>query len=104
MGPILSGHEIDSRKPVVPSQPWSLRRRPAARQGIVPPIFVIAAYEVATNSLRRWGETTIARLWKEDEAQVCEVSDRRHIVSPLADRQKPAPLRGRPRAVAHPAT
>src|SRR5438105_14264626 len=74
------------------------------RQGIVPPIFVIAAYEVATNSLRRWGETTIARLWKEDEAQVCEVSDRRHIVSPLADRQKPAPLRGRPRAVAHPAT
>ncbi|TMC92974.1 MAG: STAS domain-containing protein [Chloroflexi bacterium] len=52
---------------------------------------VIAANEVATNSLRQGRDTAVLRIWKEDEALVCEVSDRGQLASPLADRQKPAP-------------
>ena len=52
---------------------------------------VIAANEVATNSLRQGRDTAVLRIWKEDEALVCEVSDRGQLVSPLADRQEPAP-------------
>ena len=50
---------------------------------------VAAANEVATNSVRHGGEPSVLRVWRSDDAIVCEISDRGHIERPLADREKP---------------
>jgi anti-sigma regulatory factor (Ser/Thr protein kinase) len=52
--------------------------------------FVLAANEVATNSLRHGGGRGILRIWTEPDALICEVADRGHIDQPLVDRQAPA--------------
>lgn len=52
--------------------------------------FVLAANEVATNSLRHGGGRGILRIWAEPDALICEVADRGRIDQPLVDRQAPA--------------
>jgi anti-sigma regulatory factor (Ser/Thr protein kinase) len=51
--------------------------------------FVVAANEVATNSVRHGGGDGRARIWLESEEIVCEISDRGWIVEPLVGRRKP---------------
>jgi anti-sigma regulatory factor (Ser/Thr protein kinase) len=50
---------------------------------------VIAANEVATNSVRHAGGGGILRLWHDDEAVLCEIHDTGHIEDPLVGRVRP---------------
>lgn len=50
-----------------------------------------AASEVAANSIRHGGGRGVVRVWREDDALVCEVRDRGHIHDPLVGRHQPAP-------------
>ena len=52
--------------------------------------FVLAANEVATNSLRHGGGQGTIRVWIDADALICEVSGRGRINQPLVDRQAPA--------------
>jgi len=51
---------------------------------------VLAATEIASNSLRHGGGHGELRAWVQDGSLVCEVSDRGHITSPLVGRVQPA--------------
>jgi anti-sigma regulatory factor (Ser/Thr protein kinase) len=51
---------------------------------------VLAASEVATNSIRHGGGTGVLRLWGQADALVCEISDAGRIEDPLAGRDRPA--------------
>ena len=51
--------------------------------------FVIAANEIAANSVRHAGGAGEMRLWREEETLVCEVRDNGRIDEPLAGRQLP---------------
>lgn len=51
---------------------------------------VIAAHELAVNSLRHGGGNGILRVWREDDVLVCEVKDRGHITDPLVGRRLPS--------------
>jgi anti-sigma regulatory factor (Ser/Thr protein kinase) len=51
---------------------------------------VLAVDEVASNSLRHGGGRGTLRIWREEEALVCEVSDAGRIEDPLAGRERPA--------------
>ena len=55
---------------------------------------VLAASEIAANSLRHGGGRGVLRVWQEEDAVVCEIRDRGHIRDPLAGRHQPMP--GRP--------
>jgi anti-sigma regulatory factor (Ser/Thr protein kinase) len=50
---------------------------------------VLALSELATNSLRHGGGTGMLRMWREDEALLCEVHDSGHITEPLVGRSQP---------------
>jgi len=50
---------------------------------------VLAANEVATNSIRHGGGFGAARIWRADGAIVCEVADAGRIEDPLAGRRRP---------------
>lgn len=54
---------------------------------------VLAASEVATNSVLHGGGHGVLRVWDDEDALVCEVRDRGHISDPLAGRRRPAPAR-----------
>ena len=54
----------------------------------------LAVSEIATNSIRHGGGSGQIRAWADERSLVCEVSDRGHITSPLAGRQRPAPAAG----------
>ena len=56
--------------------------------------FVLAAHEVAANSLRHGGGHGTLRIWRDGDALVCEVRDRGHISDPLVGRERPAAERG----------
>jgi anti-sigma regulatory factor (Ser/Thr protein kinase) len=51
---------------------------------------VLAANEIATNSVRHGGGGGVLRMW-EDEALVCEIRDAGLIDRPLAGRERPVP-------------
>jgi len=53
------------------------------------PDFVLAVDEVAINSVQHGGGRGIVRLWREDDALVCDVRDQGIIRDPLAGRTKP---------------
>ncbi len=55
---------------------------------------VAAVNEIATNSLKHGGGQGELRVWAEDDALVCEVSDRGRLTDPLAGRLPPAPDQG----------
>jgi len=50
---------------------------------------VLAAHEVATNSIRHGGGEGVLRVWHEGDTVVCEVSDRGRLDEPLAGRARP---------------
>ena len=50
---------------------------------------VLAAHEVAVNSVVHGGGRGAVRVWRGEDALVCEVSDRGRIDEPLAGRQRP---------------
>jgi anti-sigma regulatory factor (Ser/Thr protein kinase) len=50
---------------------------------------VLAAAEVATNSVRHGGGRGVLRMWRQGDAVVCEFTDRGHITDPLAGRRVP---------------
>ena len=50
---------------------------------------VMAVNEVATNTIRHGGGQGELRVWSEGPSLVCEVSDRGHLISPLAGRVPP---------------
>jgi anti-sigma regulatory factor (Ser/Thr protein kinase) len=51
---------------------------------------LLAVNEVATNSLLHGGGRGTVRVWREDDALVCEVRDEGRIEDPLAGRRRPA--------------
>ena len=51
---------------------------------------VLAAHEVASNSVRHGGGTGSLRLWWQDDTFVCEISDSGRIEDPLAGRRRPS--------------
>jgi len=55
---------------------------------------VLAANELATNSMRHAGGSGILRTWQDDDTFFCEVRDRGRIDDPLAGREYPTGLRG----------
>jgi anti-sigma regulatory factor (Ser/Thr protein kinase) len=50
---------------------------------------VVAVNEAATNSVRYGGGQGLVRLWRDDDALVCEVRDRGRIDEPLVGRFRP---------------
>ncbi len=54
---------------------------------------VVAAHELARNSVRHGGGTGRLRVWTEPGAAVCEVQDRGEIHDPLVGRRAPEPDR-----------
>jgi anti-sigma regulatory factor (Ser/Thr protein kinase) len=50
---------------------------------------VLAASEVATNSIRHGGGTGILRLWGEEASLICEIADAGRIEDPLVGRGRP---------------
>ena len=58
---------------------------------------VLAASEVATNSILHGGGAGTLSIWREGGAVICEVRDRGRITDPLVGRERPSPdkLRGR---------
>jgi anti-sigma regulatory factor (Ser/Thr protein kinase) len=50
---------------------------------------VLAANEVAANSVRHGGGRGVLRLWRDHDAFVCEVRDSGYFDLPLADRRRP---------------
>ena len=53
----------------------------------------LSVSELATNSVRHGGGSGVLRIWREDEALICEVRDRGRIDDPLAGRVRPSPDR-----------
>lgn len=51
--------------------------------------FVLAAHEVAGNSVRHGGGRGTIRLWRDGGALVCDIKDEGQINEPLIDRTKP---------------
>jgi anti-sigma regulatory factor (Ser/Thr protein kinase) len=51
---------------------------------------MLAANEVATNSLLHGGGTGLARIWNDEATFVCEVCDRGTIDDPLVGRRRPS--------------
>jgi anti-sigma regulatory factor (Ser/Thr protein kinase) len=52
---------------------------------------VLAAHEVAVNSLRHGGGRGTLRVWTDGTVLVCEISDAGHIEQPLVGRVRPLP-------------
>jgi anti-sigma regulatory factor (Ser/Thr protein kinase) len=52
---------------------------------------VAAVTEIATNSIRHGGGGGTLRLWRDQDALICEITDTGHITDPLAGRRTPAP-------------
>ena len=52
---------------------------------------VLAANEIATNSLRHGGGSGRLRIWREAEKILCEIRCSGRIDDPLADRRQPSP-------------
>jgi anti-sigma regulatory factor (Ser/Thr protein kinase) len=50
---------------------------------------VLAAHEVATNSLRHGGGEGVLRVWHDRDTVICEVRDRGRLDKPLAGRVRP---------------
>jgi anti-sigma regulatory factor (Ser/Thr protein kinase) len=74
----------------------SLVTEAAGRAGIGDPRtagLVLAAHEVAANSIRHGGGSGRVRIWTEPGAVVCELSDGGWIADPLAGRRRPSPGR-----------
>jgi anti-sigma regulatory factor (Ser/Thr protein kinase) len=55
---------------------------------------VLAAHELATNTVRHGGGRGTLRIWHEPDALICEVSDAGRLDQPLAGRERP--LAGQP--------
>jgi anti-sigma regulatory factor (Ser/Thr protein kinase) len=56
--------------------------------------FVLAVHELATNTVRHGGGRGTLRLWREQDALICEISDAGRLDQPLAGRERP--LAGQP--------
>jgi anti-sigma regulatory factor (Ser/Thr protein kinase) len=52
---------------------------------------VLAASEIATNSVRHATGRGVVRIWTEDASVICEVRDEGRITEPLLGRRRPAP-------------
>jgi anti-sigma regulatory factor (Ser/Thr protein kinase) len=61
--------------------------------------FVVAANEVATNSVIHGGGNGVARVWVEPTKVVCEIRDAGVIDQPLADRRRPGKERSASRGL-----
>jgi anti-sigma regulatory factor (Ser/Thr protein kinase) len=55
---------------------------------------VLAANEIATNSLRYGGSRGSLRLWNEGGSVICEIRDGGFIGDPLVGRRRPSPHKG----------
>ena len=54
---------------------------------------VLAAHEVATNSVLHGGGAGVLRIWHDHTEVICDVRDRGRLGQPLAGRQRPPPDR-----------
>ena len=70
-----------------------LVRAQAAAAGLRPDRttdLVVAVTEVATNSIQHGGGQGSLRLWRHEDAVICEISDAGHITDPLVGRRTPS--------------
>ena len=51
---------------------------------------VVAAHEIATNSVRHGGGAGVLKVWPEGGQLICDFNDAGHIDDPLADRRQPS--------------
>lgn len=51
--------------------------------------FVLAAHEIASNSVRHGGGRGVIRLWPDGNTLICEIRDGGHMHQPLAGRTRP---------------
>jgi anti-sigma regulatory factor (Ser/Thr protein kinase) len=68
--------------------------RQASQAGLAPrraADLVLAASEIAANTIRHTGGPGTLRVWHDEREIVCELSDPGHIRDPLAGRRRPAP-------------
>jgi anti-sigma regulatory factor (Ser/Thr protein kinase) len=61
--------------------------------------FVVAANEVATNSIKHGGGRGTLAIWQEATALVCEIGDRGRFGKALADRERPSESVSAPRGL-----
>ena len=52
---------------------------------------VAAVAEVAANSIRHGGGGGTLRIWRQEDAPVCKVTDPGHITDPMLGRRTPSP-------------
>jgi anti-sigma regulatory factor (Ser/Thr protein kinase) len=60
---------------------------------------VQAAHEVAVNSIRHGGGRGALRVWREENALICEISDQGRIDEPLVGRERPGTKAATPRGL-----
>jgi anti-sigma regulatory factor (Ser/Thr protein kinase) len=63
----------------------------AGLDGLARRDLMLAADELATNSVRHAGGSGMLRIWTEADRVVCEVVDSGHITDPLVGRRRPGP-------------
>jgi len=69
----------------------SARARRAGLMGQRAADVILAANELATNSVRHAGGDGRLLMWREDGTLVCEVRDAGHITDPLVGQRRPTP-------------
>ena len=80
----------------------ALVQRLASRAGLDPirtDNMILAANEIATNSLQHGGGKGTLRVWQDAAAVTCEVRDAGRFDSPLVDRERPEAGAGGPRGL-----
>ena len=81
----FSAHSLDALRAFVAARAGETELDEERRSDVV-----LAVNELATNSVRHAGGEGVVRLWRTDDAFVCEVADGGAILEPLAGRRRPS--------------
>lgn len=95
--PLAEPPTVEQETPYGPHDLLRVRRLvgdAAAEHGLDPDVtagLVLAAREIAVNSVRHGGGAGRLRIWTDDATLVCELSDSGHIAQEMVGRLRPAP-------------